>query len=145
MGADRKPGNAPGSDTTRGFAAGVVTATVVMVGDFVSGIMLSCMCTPSKDTCADSLSPHVAVCVQLVIGRFTGPGAASVPSAALPDTASLAAVAKSAKALVAPKGAGAASALPSCGACTLKIRNPEGNPLWDLFKAHKRGPLVRKW
>jgi hypothetical protein len=85
------------------------------------------------------------VFVQLVIGRFTGPGAASLPSAALPDTASLAAAAKSAKALVAPKEAGAAAATPSCGICTIKVRNPEGNPLWEHFKAHKRGPLMRKW
>jgi hypothetical protein len=45
----------PSSETTRGFAAGVVTATVVVVGDHVLRVIQSCMCMPSTDTCVSSL------------------------------------------------------------------------------------------
>ena len=26
-----------------------------------------------------------------------------------------------------------------------RVLDPEGNPLWEIFQAHKTGPVVRKW
>jgi hypothetical protein len=26
-----------------------------------------------------------------------------------------------------------------------RVLEPEGNPLWDIFQAHEKGPVVRKW
>jgi hypothetical protein len=57
MGADRKQSRMPSSETTRGFAAGVVTATVVVVGDYDLGghTQLRVLCMPSHHTCGSSV------------------------------------------------------------------------------------------
>lgn len=89
---------------------------------------------------------------QLVVGRLSGSRCPAASSAvAQLDSAPVDSGSGNApRKMGAPKRAAKAGKTPADTAFdsavrAIRVRNPEGNPLWELFQAHERGPLMRKW
>lgn len=88
---------------------------------------------------------------QLLVGRLSeswSPAAGTVSQLHLALVASGSGDAL--RKMAAPKRAAKAGKAPADTAFDSAVRpirtsNPEGNPLWELFQAHERGPLIHKW
>lgn len=82
------------------------------------------------------LPNHINAAMQLVAGRL-----GMFSSSALGDAGTQ----LSMSALQTVDHGVGSSLMDDCAVHNIRIKNPVGNPLYELYQQHTRGPLMRKW